>query len=60
MNYYEAKKVLDSQKYEGRAYSRFVIDTALYLTGDLEIHEGFRGPAMGEDVPEQAGSGWEE
>lgn len=38
MNYETAKKVLDQIK-DGSIYPQWVINTALYLTGDLEFDE---------------------
>jgi len=50
MTYYEAQKILNQQRYDGLAFSRFVIDAALFLTGDLEDHQRIGGSAMDRDV----------
>ena len=48
MNYETAKKVLDQIK-DGSIYPQWVINTALYLTGDLEFDE--RDGSLGMDRP---------
>jgi hypothetical protein len=45
MTYEQAQKILDRVK-DGTAYSRKIIDEALWLTGDIGSHEAMRGEEL--------------
>ena len=54
MTYEEAKKILDQVRCgEGGDVGAATIDCALYLTGDLELHEGERGAGMDSKIPQE-------
>ena len=52
MNYEAAKRILDRIK-DGNIYPKWVIDTALHLTGDLEFDERSGEPRMGATLQSQ-------
>jgi hypothetical protein len=54
MNYFDAHKLLDKVK-DGQTFSRFIIDRALMLTGDIEAD---RSAGMDFEIqPENQGIG---
>ena len=57
MTHEQAHKILDRVK-DGTAYSRRIIDEALWLTGDIDSHEAVRGEGMDQPVEAKSDDGW--
>lgn len=57
MTHEQAHKILDRVK-DGTAYSRKVIDEALWLTGDLDAHEAVRSEGMDQTLEAKSDDGW--
>ena len=52
MNHEQAHKILDRAK-DGEQFSSFTINQALYLTGDLGIHERDRSAGMDTKIQQE-------
>lgn len=57
MTHDQAQKILDRVR-EGEAYPRSIVDRALCLTGDIDLHEAMRGAGMVEAVQGQGAGKW--
>ena len=57
MTHEQAHKILDRVK-DGTAYSRKIIDEALWLTGDIDAHETHRSEGMGSEIQSESQRGW--
>jgi hypothetical protein len=55
LNNEQANKILDRAK-EGQQFSPFVIDRALFLTGDIDPD---RGSGMGQEISQEDNGMWE-
>jgi hypothetical protein len=52
MNHEQAHQILDKYR-DGEQYSSFTINQALYLTGDIGVHERERGAGMDRTIQHQ-------
>lgn len=52
MNYEQAHKILDRAK-DGEQFSIFTINQALFLTGDIGVHERDRSAGMDRTIQHQ-------
>lgn len=57
MTHEQAHQILDRVK-DGTAYSRKIIDAALWLTGDIGTHEGMRGQGMDQALEAESNDRW--
>ena len=57
MTHEQAHKILNRVR-DGEAYPKGIIDRALCLTGDLDLHEAMRSTGMAATIPGQGAGEW--
>lgn len=57
MTHEQAHKILDRIK-DGWLYPEFIVNQALWLTGDLDAHEAMRGERLAQALPGKGSAAW--